>query len=56
MIAVILLASITIAIVSVIHTISPQASSAVYSQGSNKNINSSIYNLASNGTFSKYFI
>ena len=50
MITVILLASITIAIVSVIHTFSPQASSAVYAQGSNKNINSSIYDLASNGT------
>jgi sensor domain CHASE-containing protein len=50
MITVILLASITIAIVSVIHTISPQASSVVYAQGSNKNINSSIYDLASNGT------
>jgi sensor domain CHASE-containing protein len=50
MITVILLASITIAIVSVIHTISPQALSAVYAQGSNKNINSSIYDLASNGT------
>ena len=49
MIAVILLTSITIAIMSVLHTISLQASSAVYSQGSN-NINSSIYNLASNGT------
>ena len=50
MITVILLALITIAIVSVIHTISPQASSVVYAQGSNKNINSSIYDLASNGT------
>ena len=50
MIIVILLVSITIAIVSVIHTISPQASSAVYAQGSNKNINSSLYDLASNGT------
>jgi len=49
MIAVILLTSITIAIMSVLHTISLQASSAVYSQGSN-NINSSIYDLASNGT------
>jgi hypothetical protein len=50
MITVILLASITIPIVSVIHTISPQAPSAVYAQGINKNINSSIYDLASNGT------
>ena len=50
MIIVILLVSITIAIVSVIHTILPQASSAVYAQGSNKNINSSLYDLASNGT------
>lgn len=50
LITVVLLASITIAIVSVIHTISPQASSAVHAQGSNKNINSSIYDLASNGT------
>ena len=50
MIFVILLVSITIAIVSFIHTISPQASSAVYAQGSNKNINSSLYDLASNGT------
>ena len=50
MIIVILLVSITITIVSVIHTISPQASSAVYAQGSNKNINSSLYDLASNGT------
>jgi cache domain-containing protein len=49
-IIVILLVSITIAIVSVIHTILPQASSAVYAQGSNKNINSSLYDLASNGT------
>ena len=50
MITVILLASITIPIVSVIHTFSPQAPSAVYAQGINKNINSSIYDLASNGT------
>lgn len=50
MIAVIFLASITISIMSVIHTISPQASSAVFAQSSNKNINSSIYNFASNGT------
>ncbi|MDW0279922.1 MAG: cache domain-containing protein, partial [Nitrososphaeraceae archaeon] len=50
MTTVILLVSVTIAIVSVIHTISPQASSAVYAQGSNKNINSSLYDLASNGT------
>jgi Cache domain len=50
MITVILLASITIPIVSVIHTFSPQALSAVYAQGINKNINSSIYDLASNGT------
>lgn len=47
---IVLLVSVTIAIVSVIHTISPQASSAVYAQGSNKNINSSLYDLASNGT------
>ena len=50
MITVILLISITIAVVSVIHTISPQSSSAVYAQGSNKNINSSLYDLASKGT------
>ena len=50
MTTIILLVSVTIAIVSVIHTISPQASSAVYAQGSNKNINSSLYDLASNGT------
>ena len=50
MITVILLFSITIAVVSVIHTISPQASSTVYAQGRNKNINSSLYNLASKGT------
>jgi sensor domain CHASE-containing protein len=50
MITVILLTSITIAMVSVINTISPQTSSAVYAQGSNKNINSSLYYLASNGT------
>ena len=36
MITVILLVSITIAVVSFIHTISPQSSSAVYAQGSNK--------------------
>ncbi len=47
---VVLLVSVTIAIVSVIHTISPQASSAAYAQGSNKNINSSLYDFASNGT------
>ena len=47
---IVLLVSVTIAIVSVIHTISPQVSSAVYAQGSNKNINSSLYDLASNGT------
>ena len=50
MITVILLVSITIAVVSVIHTISPQSSSAVYAQSSNKNINSSLYHLASKGT------
>ena len=50
MITVILLVSITIAVVSVIHTISPQSSSAAYAQGSNKNINSSLYDLASKGT------
>ena len=50
MITVILLVSITIAVVSFIHTISPQSSSAVYAQGSNKNINSSLYDLASKGT------
>ena len=50
MITVILLVSITIAVVSVIHTISPQSSSAVYAQVSNKNINSSLYDLASKGT------
>ncbi len=50
MITVILLVSITIAVVSVIHTISPQSSSAVYAQASNKNINSSLYDLASKGT------
>jgi sensor domain CHASE-containing protein len=36
--------------VSVIHTFSAQDMSAVYAQGINKNINSSIYDLASNGT------
>ena len=50
MITVILLVSITIAVVSFIHTISPQSSSAVYAQASNKNINSSLYDLASKGT------
>jgi len=50
MITVILLVSITIAVVSVMHTISPQSSSAVYAQASNKNINSSLYDLASKGT------
>ena len=50
MITVILLVSITIAVVSVIHAISPQSSSAVYAQGSNKSINSSLYVLASKGT------
>jgi len=50
MITVLLLVSITIAVVSVIHAISPQSSSAVYAQGSNKNINSSLYDLASKGT------
>jgi len=50
MITIILLISITIAVVSVIHTISPQSSSAVYAQSSNKNINSSLYDLASKGT------
>ena len=50
MIAAIMLASLTIAIVSFIHTISPQASNAVYAQSSKKNINSSVYNLATNGT------
>jgi hypothetical protein len=54
MITVILLTSITIAMVSVINTISPQTSSAVYAQGSNKNINSSLYYLASNGTLANY--
>ena len=49
-IIVILLVSITIAVVSVMHTISPQSSSAVYAQVSNKNINSSLYDLASKGT------
>jgi len=50
MITVVLLVSITIAVVSFIHTISPQSSSAVYAQGSNKNINFSLYDLASKGT------
>jgi hypothetical protein len=36
--------------VSVIHTFSAQGMSAVYAQCSNKNINSSIYNMARNGT------
>jgi hypothetical protein len=55
MIAAIMLVSLTIAIVSFIHTILPQAPNTVYAQ-SKKNINSSVSNLATNGTFSKYFI
>jgi len=52
MIAAIMFALLTIAIVSFIHTISPQASSAVYAQSSKKNINSSVYDLVSNGSLS----
>ena len=49
-IAAIMLASLTIAIVSFIHTISPQASSALYAQKVIRKISIPVYNLATNGT------